>query len=544
VARRTGSPQILHYAFMHLAGLRYALGDLAGAKADLAEAARAAAAVQDPSLRQRSAADFELVNAEIEAAGDPRQALPRLTRTIDQYERTDYAYLLPQAYGARARAFRRLGDLAAAEKDLARQIQIYEGSADETQKDLFRLSLLDQASPAFDEMIELQAVQLGRPAVALDYCERSRYRAFLSARTQAPIEHAAQRGPEPWADFDPQRLRAGLPPDTAVLELALLDDQLLSWVITRSGLQMTATHVKRPDVVRRIRELLRGLDGESPRTAGRDLYDLLLRPVAPALGGITHLVVVPDKELFRVPFEALVDRQTGRFLLEDFTVSYAPSAALYLHLRDKAAGLHTMPPRRIVAATGAQDGGVRYTRLPQAPAEAREIAALYPSGSFLANPGKDQFLAALSQTQVLHFAGHAVPNPEQPFASRLVLADTPSTSTELYTYELYDQTLPDLELVVLSACSTAQTARLRPGLGIAATLAGPFLAAGVPQVIGSQWPVDDEPTRAFFTAFHRRFAQGADAATALRATKLDFLHSKAPNLATPRTWAAFVLVGG
>jgi CHAT domain-containing protein len=544
VARRTGGPQILHYAFMHLAGLRYALGDLAGAKADLAEAARSVAEVKDPSLRQRSAADFDLVNAEIEAAEDPRLALPRLTRTIEQYESTQYDYLLPQAYGARARAFRRLGNLAAAEKDLANQIRIYGDSADETQQDVFRLSLLDQAAPAFDEMIELQAVRLGRPARALGYSESSRHRAFLSARNRAPMKRATRHGPEPWADFDPQRLRAGLPSDTAVLELALLDDHLLAWVVTRSGLQMTTTNVKRTDLVRQIRKMLRGLDGESPRGAGRDLYDLLIRPAAPALRGITHLVVVPDKELYRIPFEALVDRQSGRFLLEDLTVSYAPSAALYLHLRDKAARLHQKPPQRIVAATGAQDGGFRYARLPQAPAEAAAIAALYPSGSFLANPGKESFLDVLSRSQILHFSGHAVPNPEQPFASRLVLADTPSTAVDLYAYELYDRELPDLELVVLSACSTAKTARLRPGLGIAATLAGPFLAAGVPRVIGSQWPVSDKPTRLFFTAFHRRFTQGADAATALRATKLEFLHSGNPDLASPRTWAAFVLVGG
>jgi len=544
VARRTGNPQILHYAHMHLAGLHYVLGDLAGAKADLAEAARVAEDVRDPSLRQRTSADFELVSAEIQVETDPRGAIPRLSRTIEQYESTRYAYLLPQAYGARARAFRRLGDLAAAEQDLARQIRIYEGSADATQQDVFRLSLLDQAAPAFDEMIELQAAQLGRPVLALEYGERGRYRAFLDAWTRAPLELSARKRPEPWARFDSQRLQAGLPQGTAILEYALLDDRLLSWVVTRSGVRMITTNVRRQDVARRIRELDRGVAKERAPAAGRDLYDLLVRPAVPHLGGITHLVVVPDKELFLVPFEALVDRRTERFLVEDRSISYAPSASLYVHLQERPVRTRNAAPQVVTAATGALEGGFKYARLPQAPAEARAIAALYPRGSFLGNPSKDQFLGALSRSEVLHFSGHAVPNAEQPFASKLVLADTPAEHIELYAYELYDRTLPHLELVVLSACGTAEAVRPRTALGMATTLAGPFLAAGVPQVIGSQWPVGDDATRLFFTVFHHRLAQGGGTAPALRATKLELLRSGRDDLASPRVWAAFVLVGG
>lgn len=541
-ARRTGSAQILHYAFMHRSSFRYALGDLAGAKADLAEAARAAERLEDPDLRERTAADFELVSAEFDAETDPGRAIPLLDRTIERYERKRFTYLLPQAYGARAQAFLHLGDLAQAEQDLSRQIRIYEGSADETRQDVFRLSLLDQAAPAFDEMIELQATKLGRPALGLEYCERGRYRAFLDTWTKASLGLRSLRRPASWASFDPQRLRDGLPEGVAILEYSLLDDHLLSWVITRSGVEMVAQRVERQDLARRIRKLDRALTRESTPPASHELYDLLLRPAAPFLGGISHLVIVPDKELFLVPFEALADRQTGRFLVEDRLVSYAPSASLHVHLREKTVRPRDMARESVVAATGALDGGFKYDRLPQAPAEARAIAALYPRGSFLPNPNKEKFLSALSQAQVLHFSGHAIPNTEQPFASKLVLADTAAEHVELYAWELYDRAFPDLKLVVLSACGTAETTR--PGLGMAATLAGPFLAAGVPQVIGSQWRVKDEPARRFFEAFHRHLAQEADATTALRATKLEFLYSGKADLASPHVWASFVLIGG
>ena len=77
-----------------------------------------------------------------------------------------------------------------------------------------------------------------------------------------------------------------------------------------------------------------------------------MRPVAPLLGGVSHLVVVPDKELFLVPFEALVDPRTGHFLVEDRMVSYAPSASLYVHLQERLLRIREAP-ELVVAATGA-----------------------------------------------------------------------------------------------------------------------------------------------------------------------------------------------
>ena len=542
VARRTGSAQILHYAYMHRASLRHAVGDLAGTRNDLVEAARAAESLEDPRLRERSLADFQLASAEIEAKHDPARAVPLLSRTIRKYEQTHYAFLLPQAYGARAAAHLRLGQLAQAERDLARQLQLYEDSADQILRDVYRLAFLDQAGPAFDEMIRLQAVKLGRPLAALEYCERARYRALLDAWMRASLDLRPSAGRQPAIRFDLDRLQQGLPPDVAVLELALIDDEVLAWVITRREVAMLPPSSRRREVGRRVFALRRELQFGNELAAGRDLYDLLIRPIKGHLRGIRRLVVVPDEELFLLPFEALLDRKTGRFLIQDYVVSYSPSAALRADLSGKVRRAATSPPQVALAATGAEGGGRRYSRLEGAMEEARSIASLYPQGTLLRSPTKAGFLASLRETEVLHFSGHAVPNAEQPFASKLVLVDAPAHHVELYAYELYDRALPRMRLAVLSACGTGQSAA--PTLGTAATLAGPFLAAGVPQVIASQWPVDDAPTRLFFEDFHRRLVGGADAATALRATKLGFMSGKAPELASPRVWASFVLLGG
>ena len=57
-----------------------------------------------------------------------------------------------------------------------------------------------------------------------------------------------------------------------------------------------------------------------------DLYSELVAPIRARLRG-RHLVFVPHDVLHCLPFHALWDGE--RFLIEDFTVSYAPSASVY-----------------------------------------------------------------------------------------------------------------------------------------------------------------------------------------------------------------------
>jgi CHAT domain-containing protein len=94
----------------------------------------------------------------------------------------------------------------------------------------------------------------------------------------------------------------------------------------------------------------------------------------------------------------------------------------------------------------------------------------------------------------------------------------------------------------LSACSTAVGA---PAFGEGVlSLARPFLAAGVPQVIGTLWDIDDRAGRTLMPRFHWWRQQGVGTAEALRRSQVELMTSGDPVVRDPRTWAAFVLVGG
>jgi CHAT domain-containing protein len=152
------------------------------------------------------------------------------------------------------------------------------------------------------------------------------------------------------------------------------------------------------------------------------------------------------------------------------------------------------------------------------------------------------FLEAARQSTVVHFAGHAVSDPELPFRSSLLLAPTAGRTGTLHAEELVAELeAPTTRLVVLAACSSAGGAPIGPE-GLSA-LVRPFFAAGVPGVVGSLWNVGDETTKELLVEFHRHFMAGEDAASALRSAQLALLKQQGSALQTAYAWAPFQVIG-
>ena len=88
---------------------------------------------------------------------------------------------------------------------------------------------------------------------------------------------------------------------------------------------------------------------------------------------------------------------------------------------------------------------------------------------------------------------------------------------------------------MLASCEGA-TGRFVEGEG-ALSVARAFFAAGVPTVVASLWPVEDD-LQTLMTRFHRELRSGGNAAFALRAAQLALLEERGPH--TPvRSWGGF-----
>ena len=289
------------------------------------------------------------------------------------------------------------------------------------------------------------------------------------------------------------------------------------------------------------------------------LHEDLIGPLRQALAGAGTLVIVPDGPLNVLPFAALRNPATGRFLIEDFRISITPSATLLLSGDPEHRGEGAVAGV-VWARAGARAenldalvvGNPLFSRarfghlpdLPGAESEAVRVAALYPASARLIGPAatKRRFLAEASRRSIIHFAGHAIPNEQRPELSALVLSPGESGEDEgvLFAREIATLRFERARLVVLSACATAG-GRLTRSEGVL-NLVRPFLAVGVPAVVASQWDVEDDGSEQLLVRFHERLRAGFSPLDALRLSQIDLLGSEDPTLRRPAVWAAFSLV--
>jgi CHAT domain-containing protein len=158
----------------------------------------------------------------------------------------------------------------------------------------------------------------------------------------------------------------------------------------------------------------------------------------------------------------------------------------------------------------------------------------------------------LNEADVVHLATHAIPDKRSPLLSKLLLSKDGVDQREthhvssgfLQATEIYGIKLSRTRLVVLSACQTG-IERVYQGEGPIG-LARPFIASGVPLVVGSLWPVESESTADLMITFHKHRKQNhVSTVEALRRAQLEILHKQQQSGSQKNYgWAAFSAIGG
>jgi CHAT domain-containing protein len=550
VARAVGETVALSHALLQRSRTLGRLGNEREADALLTEARKLLDQVSDENLRQRNLADLLTVESELVSYRDPARAAAALSKALDYYGGKKNHFALSRLLLARARVDLAAGDDQRAEADLDRGIRELEAQRRRVPDESLQISYFEHSRAMFDAMIGLQSTHRNDPWRAFDYSERSRARALLDRLDSLNREQqdlVFGRTPEPLQSIEVQ---ASLPDGTAVIEYALLNDRLLIWVLRSNALFFHAHAASASEIERRINFLRSALRQQTQTSEAADtsafLFDLLIRPVLPDLRPADHIVFVPDKSLHAVPFAALRDRATGRYLIQDHVLGVTPSATLYLLAlqRDLELNAHK-PPTALVLGNPSFDR--RYAPdlldLPQALQEANDVARLLPGSELLtakaATPGA--LLAAAGRHEILHFSGHALINFEAPLFSYLLLA--PEGREEpglLYAHELYGARFEQTRLAVLAACDTANGPVTGEGV---LSLSRAFLAAGIPTVVASLWAVEDRASHRLLTLFYEHLRRGESAASALQQAQIALLVSVEPEFRDPGNWAAFEVLG-
>jgi hypothetical protein len=130
---------------------------------------------------------------------------------------------------------------------------------------------------------------------------------------------------------------------------------------------------------------------------------------------------------------------------------------------------------------------------------------------------------------ILHFAVHGFGDAREPSdISHLVLAESelPRKFALLSYRQIIQWDLAGVDLVVLSACSTAVGAPVRGDN--TRSLVGAFLRAGVKSVIASHYPVDDKYTFSFMRTFYQYLYKTNEPSKALVDAKAHCLNIGVP----------------
>lgn len=307
-----------------------------------------------------------------------------------------------------------------------------------------------------------------------------------------------------------------------------------------------------------------------------------------ALRGKSRLIIVPDGLLNTLPFETLRD-ENGRYAVERYDISYAPSVAVLEIVRQRrypadrrpllAFGGAVYQPetyRRDIAENAAQVAYLQrqadkafaanvppsrvydwldllWINLPGTLAEAQALGKVVKHAKIVTGEAVSERAVKkwsregkLAEYRRIHFATHGIAIPKIGELSAIVLSLSPNATRDEDGYLNIPEIL-GLEIkadaVTLSACETA-LGQLFQGEGTVGLIQA-FLIAGANGVSASLWQVADDSTAAFMVAYYRLLDdyQGDDA-RAISEIKRRFLRGEfGKEWAHPFFWAPFAHYG-
>jgi len=378
------------------------------------------------------------------------------------------------------------------------------------------------------ELIDRPADASGRTGVAEAFERLQAFKArTLLERMRGP---GADRAAEARETIGLAELQAVLQPGEVFLDCYVGEERSFVFAVTRD--EVTCAPMPPRDLLltraRLYRAILTDADGGAivGRTAA-GIDSFLFGDLRGRLAGMERVFISPDVPLHAVPFGLAGGVPWAR----------VPSASVLWHLRAGRETGGSADPGSILALAG-------HTR-PERPSlrgarrEVAQLARLYrdvdtemPAAAATAAPD----WAALQPYALLHFAAHARVLDQTPWDSEIELG--PDSASSPKARQIASLRL-SARLGVLSSCESAGGG-IMSGEGVTG-LSSAFLAAGVPAVIATLWPVDDAVAERLMERFYSALAEGRGAGAALAQAQADIRDD--PATAAPFYWAGFILIG-
>lgn len=350
---------------------------------------------------------------------------------------------------------------------------------------------------------------------------------------------------------------ASLPQKTVLIYPLVLKDSLELVVVTPDSVPfhrtVPVTRQKLNQTIATFRQALKNPSQNIKIPAGQ-LYDWLIKPIEKELeqAGTQTLIYAPDDQLRYIPLSALYNGK--QWLVERFSVHYITAASL--------TNLNTPRESALRILAGAFTKGsyqltvgnrqVAFSGLPFAAREVESLAAtVSQTKTLLDNSFSPQIaIPQMDDYTIVHLATHAAFVVGKPQDSFILFGNGDRVNlTDIATWSL-----PNVDLVVLSACETGLGGKLGNGEEILG-FGYQMQKTGAKAAIASLWAVDDGGTQALMSAFYTNLSyKNLTKATALRKAQIALIrgdvkatsNTRVPrggNFNHPYYWAAFILIG-
>jgi CHAT domain-containing protein/Tfp pilus assembly protein PilF len=304
----------------------------------------------------------------------------------------------------------------------------------------------------------------------------------------------------------------------AIIEYWIGKEISVIWVITNKTIIAKIINTK-ADKIEKLVSDCRALIKPGAKFLLTELYNTLILPIESEINGYESLYIIPHRSLHFLPFQALIDT-SGKYLIEKFDVSYAPSSSVLKYCSLKKCDIND---DFLGMALGNINLG-NFSPLPVTKAELNQIVQLYPGATvkYENETSETYFKAEAKNHNIIHLATHGSLDSRRPMNSYLLMPSDDKNDGQLTVNEIFDLNLKS-KLVVLSACKT--------GLGLLSTgdeligLSRAFIYAGTPAIIVSLWPVEDASTALLMTRLHQYYSAGYKLRDALTLAQRDLINN-------------------
>jgi len=388
------------------------------------------------------------------------------------------------------------------------------------------------------------------------------------------------------SDLNLREIHRILDPETLVVRFILLEENAYAFVIDHKNAGYRKLDMGSPQISKLVNTLLAPIrayrEGEVDflrvyydMGLAEKLYKILLFDVLAFHKDKKKLIIIPDKELFEIPFEALITRHGGSgwrqdiyfseyedagFLIDQYSIEYLLSV---FHLKQmkretrkkydiSAFGFPVFRQDRNKDRRVTDSEYTGFTLLPSSRDEIGRIRAIWGKRKSRFFTGssftKENFNRTAVHSRIVHLATHFVSNRKYPWHSMFLFSPGNNNDPYCYIFDISKLKL-NCDLVFLSTCGSLEGHLMGAQLisGITATLYN----SGAGSMIASLWPVNEFSSRIippFYTEVRNRWGRTLHFASLLRDVKKRFRkrreaisNGKKISFSHPLIWANFNL---